>query len=194
MADITDDPITGGNPAFGDDAPQDDVTPPAPDKNQLLPDPKVDPKQESRTAFDAREARKQAEALRKELDGYKRREEDARKAALTETQLLKEQNDELMAKFARMEAREMQTRIAAEFQLPAALAARLIGTDEDALRADAQELQSLLPPRKVGSATDPARDASAPKARIYTRAELAANPALARSAEVRQAAAEGRIR
>ena len=158
------------------------------------PVPAPDPKQESRTAFEAREAKKQAEALRKELEGYKRRDEDARKATLTETQLLKEQNEELKAKFARMESREMQSRIAAEFNLPAALAARLIGTDEDSLRADAQELATLLPPRRVGSVTEPARDTASSKARIFTRAELAANPALARSPEVLQAAAEGRIR
>jgi hypothetical protein len=154
-------------------------------------DPKE--KQDNRAAYEARKAREDADKLRKELDGYKRRDEDARKSKLTEDQKLKEERDELAAENSRLKAERLQQKIAAEFKLPDALASRLIGTDEDALRADAEELSKLVALRRGGSVTDPARE-NGQKARIYTRAELQADPKLAASPEVKQAAIEGRVK
>jgi hypothetical protein len=49
------------------------------------------------------------------------------------------------AKAARLDA--LRYRIAVEEQLPASMAARLLGEDEDALRADAKELVAALAPK-----------------------------------------------
>ena len=122
---------------------------------------------------------------------YKRREEEARKAKLTAEQALQEERDALAQENTRLKQQGLQSRIAAEFKLPASLAARLIGSDEDSLRADAEELSKLLPKPKAGSPTDPVREQNGK--RVYKRSELQADPTLARSPEVRQAAREGRI-
>ena len=69
---------------------------------------------------------------------------------------------------------------------------RLVGSDEASLEADAEELAKLLPRQRVGTTSDPVKEVANP-GRIYTRAELRANPRLAASPEVRQAMAEGRV-
>jgi hypothetical protein len=148
-------------------------------------------KDENRAGYEARQAKKRLDDLQKELEGYKRRDEEARKAKLTEEQKLKEERDAFAAENVRLKQGALQQRIAAEFKLPASLAARLIGSDEESLRADAEELAKLLPKPKAGSATDPVRDQQ--QRRIYKRSELQADPKLAASPEVRQAARENRI-
>lgn len=154
-------------------------------------DQAADSKAKNREGYEARKSKAEAEALRKELEGYKRREDEARKATLTEQQRVQEERDTLAAENARLKQTAMQQRIAAEFKLPATLATRLIGTDEDSLRADAEDLAKLMPKPKVGTPTDPVRDQGGK--RSYKRSELQADPALARSAEVLAAAREGRI-
>ena len=164
------------------------VVPPAP---QDPPKP-ADPKDQARNAYDARQAAKRADDLQKELDGYKRREEDARKATLSKEQALQEDRDKLATENEKLRAEKLRDKIAAEFKLPPVLAARLIGSDEESLRADAEEVAKLIPKPVAGSPTNPVREQGS--ARIYTREELRTNPKLAASAEVRQAASEGRIR
>jgi len=164
---------------------------PAPDTAPTEDDPK--PRSENGAAYEARKANERAKALEKELEGYKRRDEDTRKAKLTEDERLKEELKIAQDKVARLETKALQDKVAAEYKLPPVLGARLIGSDEDSLRADAEELAKLLPPRRGGSPTDPARD-TGQKTRIYTRAELQADPKLAASDEVRQANAEGRVK
>jgi hypothetical protein len=159
------------------------------------PDPAradADPKKASAAAYEARKANEKATALELELSGYKRREEEARQAKLTEQERLKEETESLRAENSRLKSERAISKIRAEFKLPEAFV--LVGSDEDALRAHAAELAALLPKPRAGSATDPARDAVGAKARIYTRAELAGDVELARSAEVLLAMREGRIR
>lgn len=171
---MADEDVTPPDEQTPDPAPVDPA--PAPE-----PDPSVDPKTGNKAAYEARKAREEAERLRKELDGYKRREDDARKAKLTEEQRIREENEALTAKVTRLETERLQQKVAAEFKLPPALAARLIGSDEDALRADAEELSKLVARPRVGSATDPMRDGAA-KPRQITRAEMQKSPKLAREA------------
>ena len=149
-------------------------------------DPAVDPaanpaagddKERNRAGYEQRQTKKQLEELQKELDGYKRRDEEARKAKLTEQQRLKEEADQLRADNERLRTERLQQKIAAEFNLPASLAVRLIGTDEDALRADAADLAKLLPRPKAGTGTNPASDQSSVP--TYTRAQLQKDPVLA---------------
>lgn len=149
-----------GDPPAGDPPPAD---PPAGDP------PPGDPPNPPANDEAAR-MRKQFEDLQKELDGYKRRDEDQRKAKLTEEQRLKEERDQLAADNEKLRQEAMRTKVAGEFKLPPALAARLIGSDEAAMRADAAELAKLLPKPKVGSATDPVKDGQQPP--TFKRSQL----------------------
>jgi hypothetical protein len=144
-----------------------------------------------RAAFEMRQLQQRLEALEKENQGYKRRADEERRAKLSDEQRLREERDELAQRVEEFRIAALQQKIAAEFKLPPSMAVRLIGTDEEAIRADAEDLAKLLPKPRVGSATDPLRDAA--KGRIYKRSELAADPKLAASPEVLQAAHEGRV-
>ena len=135
-------------------------------------------KDKNRDGYEQRKAKQEADALRKELDGYKRREDEARKAKLTDDERLKEERDSLAAENERLKLDRMRDKIAAEMKLPPALAARLIGTDEESMRADAEDIAKLLPKTKVGTAADPVRDNQGVP--TYTRAQLRADPDLAR--------------
>jgi hypothetical protein len=176
-------------------AAEETTTPPA--QETTTDDPGADDrsdhaKEQSRRAYELRQKAKRADDLEKELEGYKRREDEARKAKLTEEQRLKEERDEAVARATKLESDILKQKVAAEFKLPSALVARLIGTDEAALRADAEELAKLLPKPRVGSTTEPVREGQQGP-RIYKRSELMNNPELARSPEVMKAYQEGRI-
>jgi hypothetical protein len=99
----------------------------------------TDTKERNRAGYERRLLEKQLEALRRENEGYKRRADEERKAKLTEEQRIKEERDQLQAEVDRLRVERMQAQVAAEFRLPTTLAARLIGTDEEAMRADASE-------------------------------------------------------
>lgn len=178
-----------------DDPEIDPALDPAPEPD---PDPAPEPKpaeltpEQKRVAFELRQTQKREEALKKELEGYKRRDEEKRKAEMSEQQKLQEERDALVRERDELRLDNMRAKIGAELKLPATLIARLQGTDEEAMRADAEDLAKLIPRPRVGSVTDPARGSGTQK--IYTRAELAADPKLAASPEVRQAALEGRIK
>ncbi|MBW3622705.1 MAG: hypothetical protein KY468_04770 [Armatimonadetes bacterium] len=118
----------------------------------------TDDKEQKRQGFEQRQAAKRLKSLEDELAGYKRRDEEARKAQLTEEQRLKEEADTLRQENERLKTERLQQKVAAEFKLPASLAARLIGSDEEALRADAADLAKLLPKQKAGNHTDPTRE------------------------------------
>lgn len=151
-----------------------------------------DDKERARQGFEQRQAAKRLKALEDELAGYKRRDEDARKAKLTEEQRLKEETDNLRQENERLKTERLQTKVAAEFKLPPALAARLIGSDEEALRADAAELAKLLPKPKAGTVTDPVNGTNGKP--VFKRSQLR-DPEFYRANEaaIKLAAREGRI-
>ncbi len=188
-------------------ADEETATPPTPeDVQEAAPEaqdapaaePAADPKHESRAAYEARKARTEAADLRKQLDHYRAQEEEARKAKLTEEQRKQEEFDLLRDKAERLEKENNLVRIATKYRIREEHWGRLIGTTPEELEEDAERLAKIpgmtTAPSRAGSASDPARDASGQKARIYTRAELATDPKLARSPEVAQAAREGRVR
>jgi hypothetical protein len=151
----------------------------------------LEKKEKSRDGYALRKAKEEAEALRKENEGYKRRDEEARLAKLTDEQRIREERDALQAKVERLELEGLRNKVGAEFKLPPALAERLVGTDEASMRADAADIAKLLPKSVVGRVTNPPGEA--PQGRIYKRSELQRDPKLARSPEVQQALREGRI-
>ena len=139
-----------------------------------------------------RAIRKQLDDLRKENDGYKRRQEDERKAKLTEEQRLKEEHAAAIAEVEKLRGERMRDKIAAEFKLPDSLAARLIGTDEESLRADAEELAKLVARPKAGTNNNPANGTG--NKRVYKASELNDRKFyLANEKDIMAAYQEGRI-
>jgi hypothetical protein len=154
--------------------------------------PTPDPKDQNREGYAQRQLEKQLKELRAENEAYKRRDEEARKAKLSEQQQIAEELAQLKAERDQIHQENLRRKVASEYGLPESLIGRLIGSDENALRADAEELAALLPKKTAGTHTNPTHVHSTPK--IYTRAELAADPILARSPEVLKAAKEGRVK
>lgn len=127
---------------------------------------------ETQEAFDAaikdrleRAKKTVTDEVKKQYDGWIS-PEDAKKSADKITELTG-QITELTAKSAAAELRALKSRIAHETGLPFALASRLQGDDEKAIRADAEALAKLTAPQPspspkyspetpVSSATDAA--------------------------------------
>lgn len=169
--------------------PTPDPNPPVPPTPTPDPTPEPTPEQARIAALNT-----QMEAMRRENAEYKRRDDEARRAKLTEEQRVTEELTALKAERDQMASENLRRRIASEYKLPDTAVNRLIGTDEAGLRADAEELAKLFARPKAGNPTDPVRDTQIGGKKVYTRAELKADPTLAASPEVLQAAREGRVR
>ena len=186
MADPVTDPVADPvDPAIDPvDPPADPTDPPA--------DP-ADPKDPAaaRAAYEARQAKKRADELERELAGYKRREEDARKEKMTQAQKLQEERDLLANENAQLKIENLRASVGAELKLPPALTAVLVGSDRESMMAHGEELAKLVSRPRVGNPTDPPRGDG--NKRIYKRSELRADVKLASSPEVALAAREGRI-
>lgn len=150
-------------------------------------------KRQAREAYERRQLQKKIDDLSKTVDGYKRRDEEARKAALTKEQQLEEEVKQLREQVEAERLEKLRAEIAAKFQLPPALAARIIGTDREAMEADAQELKQFVKRPAPSNVTAPAKGESGP-ARRFKRSELR-DPAFfkANEKEIALAYKEGRI-
>jgi seryl-tRNA synthetase len=131
------------------------------------------------------------ERLTRENEEFRRRADEERRSRLTEDQQVREERDSLAQEVQRLQTREMQSRIGAEFRLPAEIAQRLNGATEEEMRTDAEALSRHVARPHAGTPTDPAREPRAPQ--TIKRSQLRANPEFARSPEVMRAAREGRI-
>ena len=173
---------------------------PDPEPEPSAPNPREepDPKQESRVAFEARKANERAASAEKQLAHYKAREEEDRRAKLTEEQRRQEEFEVLRDKAQRLEKENALVKIATRFKIREEHWQRIVGNTAEELEEDAERLSKIAgmttAPVRGGSPTDPPRDATGAKSRIYTRAELQADPVLARSPEVLQANREGRVK
>jgi alanyl-tRNA synthetase len=107
---------------------------------------------------DERSKAKAAAKLQKELDAYKQAEQDRKEAEMSEMDKLKAQADQLKAELAERKQSDLKRTIAAEIGLPEVLAARIQGADEDAMRADAEQLKEALPAQE-----EPGRAKTKPK-------------------------------
>jgi len=87
-----------------------------------------------------REQLKKAKAAQKKLDEWEAEENKRKEAELSEAEKLKKKLAEYEVRIAEQERRELLRKVADETQLPAWLADRLQGKDEDELRADAEKL------------------------------------------------------
>jgi hypothetical protein len=173
------------------------IDPLAPDTLTEAPDaPDTDPndsKAKNRAGYDQRKQQTLMDQLVRENEGYKRREDEARRATLSEVQRLTEERDGLRAERDRESAQRLRERVAREYRLPEAFSSRLVGTDEEALRADAEELAKLLPRQKVGSVSDPVRETTT-SGRTYRTSDISDRAFfLAHKADIELAGREGRI-
>lgn len=102
-----------------------------------------------------REAEKQAKQDRKELERLKAEEQKRNDAALSETERLTKQANELAAKNAKLEGDILRRDVISETGLPATFADRLKGATKEELLVDAQELAKSLPQLKVAPKLQP---------------------------------------
>ncbi len=128
----------------------------------------------ARKAYEARKSpeRKQLEEITAELEKYKRRDEEARLAALSSEQKLEEERDAAVNVAATLKRQIEQARIGAEFKLPRTLWDRIQGSDDAAMRADAEELAKHMARAKVGSATDVVKEGQS-QGQTFTRSQIA---------------------
>lgn len=95
-----------------------------------------------------KDANREAADRRKKLEAYEKAEQEKAAAELSETEKLKRQLDETAAKLRAVELNNLKQRTAAAVGLPPELADRLQGDDEDTLKADAEKLAKLMPPKQ----------------------------------------------
>lgn len=114
-------------------------TEPEGDETSETDDSKNDPDDEKLDFW-----KRQARENEKELKRLRKLEEDRRNAELSETEKLAKERDEL-----RGELEELRRKaIASELGLSPELAARLVGSNEEELREDAERLAALVKPPK----------------------------------------------
>lgn len=88
---------------------------------------------------------KEARAAQKKLEAYEKAERERKDAELSETEKLKRELAAAQAQLKASQLDNMKRTIAAAVGLPAPLAARLQGDDEETLKADALALLESLP-------------------------------------------------
>lgn len=107
----------------------------------------------------AKDARKEFETQLKDLESIKEQltskdsEIEALKAKITDFESEKKANDEsyqgMQKELSELKLKALKTNVAIEAGLPADLADRLTGEDEEALKADAEKLASFVGSKKV---------------------------------------------
>lgn len=129
-------------------------TTPEPEKVAVQPEPKPAQTLEQVAAeLEAarkalKDANREAADRRKKLEAYEKAEQEKAAAELSETDKLKKQLEETAAKLRAVELNNLKQRTAAAVGLPPELADRLQGETEDDLKADAEKLAKLMPPKQ----------------------------------------------
>ena len=90
--------------------------------------------------------RRQRRDIAAQLKKLQQAEDERKQAEMTEVDRLKAQLAEATSKLTQYEVNELRRKVAAEVGIPDALATRLAGDDEDAMRVDAEALKSQLAP------------------------------------------------
>ncbi len=168
---------------------------------ELLPEPAPKPKpadkpdadrpdgNESALAYQLRQEKKRAAQLEEDNKKYKKREEEERKAKQTEQEQRDEDLIAIREERDALKRENLITRVGIDAKLPKSMWSRIQGADEDAMRADAEDLAALVKKSAVGTITDPVRE-GAGKPRKVTRAQLQADPKMAREAAAKLASGE----
>ena len=134
----------------------------------------------------AKEARKEFETQLKDLEGIKEQltskdsEIEALKAKITDFESEKKANEEsyqgMQKELSELKLKALKTNVAIEAGLPADLADRLTGEDEETLKADAEKLASFVGSKRVAPnftneevPTDPKEEGYREMARFFER-------------------------
>ena len=128
------------------------------------------------TILNLRKQEKEWKREQKELAELRTREQERKQSELTEAERYKQRTEQLEAELKAERQGRMRLQVAAEFNLPEALANRLQGDTIEALKADAEQLAKLLPkpqkenpklsPNDIGDGKKGETDAQK-RARIY---------------------------
>lgn len=151
--------------------------------------------EKAREGYEARKSKEriQLDELTAELAGYKRRDEEARKAELTKEALLQEERDRAVEESTRLKRQITQAQIGAELKLPRTLWDRITGSDDAAMRADAEELAKIVARPRAGSVTDPGKETSGGSV-TFKRSQIADRAFyLANEKAIQEAYRDGRI-
>jgi hypothetical protein len=100
------------------------------------------------TILNLRKQEKEWKKEQKELAELRQKEQDRKQADMTEAERYKLRADQLEAELKAERQGRMRLQVAAEYNLPEALANRLQGETIEALKADAEQLAKLLPKPK----------------------------------------------
>lgn len=134
----------------------------------------------------AKDARKEFETQMKDLESIKEQlaskdsEIEALKAKITDFESEKKANEEsyqgMQKELSELKLKALKTNVAIEAGLPADLADRLTGEDEETLKADAEKLASFVGSKKVAPSfkteevpTDPAEAGFREMAQLFER-------------------------
>jgi hypothetical protein len=98
-----------------------------------------------KTINNLRAYEKKATKLEKELEAYRQKEEDRKKAEMSEIDRLKLEAQEAKSKLAELTLKEQKREIAHKLNLPEALADRIKGENLEEMEADAKGLFDALP-------------------------------------------------
>ena len=108
------------------------------------------------TILNLRKAEKEWKRKEKELEQLQSKEQERKQAELTDIERMKARADELEAELKEERQGRLRLQVAAEYNLPEALANRLQGESLEELKADAEQLAKLLPkPKKENPALNP---------------------------------------
>jgi hypothetical protein len=108
------------------------------------------------TILNLRKAEKEWTRKEKELEQLQSKEQERKQAELTDIERMKARADELEAELKEERQGRLRLQVAAEYNLPEALANRLQGESLEELKADAEQLAKLLPkPKKENPALNP---------------------------------------
>lgn len=108
------------------------------------------------TILNLRKEEKEWKRKERELNELRAKEEERKKADMTEAERYKQEAETLKAELARERVGRMRLQVAAEYNLPEALANRLVGETLEDMKADAEQLAKLLPkPKKENPALNP---------------------------------------
>lgn len=108
------------------------------------------------TILNLRKEEKEWKRKERELNELKAKDEERKKADMTEAERYKKEAEELKAELARERVGRMRLQVAAEYNLPEALANRLQGESLEDMKADAEQLAKLLPkPKKENPTLNP---------------------------------------
>lgn len=123
-----------------------------------------------------KKANAEAAKYRKQAEALEQAEKAKQEAELSETEKLKRDLAEAKSQLKATQLDNLKRTVAASVGLPASLAARLQGDDEETLKADAQALLESLPkaePKKAGlPVTNPGGNAQAGETDAQRRARL----------------------